>query len=170
MSCSCTTCIVYVISSKNASSIIALLTKADAKVRTLFYIFQINPKLFFSNPDFSSSLLRKGELRERKHEHRLHFGKRKGICSITALFLKAGAKVRTLPDNFQIFSEVFSFFFLKENISDETTHLWKKNERILTPFLSECQFNAASVPESGCKSRAFGNMNQIYGKVFYLNS
>ena len=49
MSCSCTTCIVYVISSKNASSVIALLTKADAKVRTLFYIIQINPKLFFKS-------------------------------------------------------------------------------------------------------------------------
>ncbi|WP_278424292.1 hypothetical protein, partial [Bacteroides clarus] len=54
-----------------------------------------------------------------------------------------------------VFGSFFSFFFLKGKVSKETTRLRKKKVRVLTPFLSECQSNAAPVLESGCKSRAF---------------
>ncbi|WP_394369186.1 hypothetical protein, partial [Bacteroides clarus] len=54
-----------------------------------------------------------------------------------------------------VFGSFFSFFFLKGKVSKGTSRLRKKKVRVLTPFLSECQSNAAPVLESGCKSRAF---------------
>ena len=70
------------------------------------------------------------------------------------LFRKADAKVKTFKYIFQIFSEVFfSFCFFKGEFQKETSPKQKKYVRVPTPFLSECQNIAASVLESGCKSR-----------------
>ncbi|WP_338070910.1 hypothetical protein, partial [Bacteroides stercorirosoris] len=50
------------------------------------------------------------------------------------------AKVRTLSHNFQMFSEVFfSFFFSTAVFLVGIRAKGKKNVRVLTPFLSECQ-------------------------------
>ena len=60
-SCSCTTCIVYVNLFKDRFFYVGFLfRKADAKVKTFKYIFQIFSD-FFSSFLFPSSLLRKGE-------------------------------------------------------------------------------------------------------------
>ena len=50
-------------------------------------------------------------------------------CQLALLsFSKAGAKVRTLKHNFQIFSEVFfSFFFSKAEVPEETDGKEEKN-------------------------------------------
>ena len=61
-SCSCTTCIVYVNLFKDRFFYVGFLfRKADAKVKTFKYIFQIFSEVFFSSFLFPSSLLRKGE-------------------------------------------------------------------------------------------------------------
>ena len=75
------------------------------------------------------------------------------VSTNAAYFLKAGAKVRTLFHIFQMFPEVFSFCFFKGEFQKETSPKQKKYVRVLTPFLSECQYIAAPVLESGCKSR-----------------
>ena len=75
------------------------------------------------------------------------------VSTNAAYFLKAGAKVRTLFYIFQIFPEVFSFCFFKGEFQKETSPKQKKYVRVPTPFLSECQYIAAPVLESGCKSR-----------------
>ena len=65
-------------------------------------------------------------------------------CQLALLsFSKAGAKVRTLKHNFQMFPEVF-----------------------FHSAFSECQNIAAFVPESGCKSRAFTDICKIYTSFF----
>ena len=64
-SCSCTTCIVYVNLFKDRFFYVGFLfRKADAKVKTFKYIFQIFSEVFFHLPFFPSSLLRKGEQRK----------------------------------------------------------------------------------------------------------
>ncbi|MBS6659062.1 MAG: hypothetical protein KH289_15050, partial [Bacteroides stercoris] len=79
---------------------------------------------------------------------------RKSVSTNAAYFLKAGAKVRTLFHIFQMFSEVFFHSaFSKEEFQKETSPKQKKYVRVPTPFLSECQNIAASLLESGCKSR-----------------
>ena len=90
--------------------------------------------------------------------------------STLAFFLKAGAKVRTLFHIFQINRKFFSFFFSKEEVSKETASKEKKKVRVLTPFLSECQSIAAPVLESGCKSRGFKDMSQIYLSLFTIKN
>ena len=70
------------------------------------------------------------------------------------LFRKADAKVKTFKYIFQMFSEVFFHSaFSKGEFQKETSPKQKKYVRVPTPFLSECQNIAASVLESGCKSR-----------------
>ena len=104
-SCSCTTCIVYVNLFKDRFFYVGFLfRKADAKVRTLFHIFQIFPEVFFHLSFFPSSLLRKGE---QKKDCFTDPDSRKSVSTNAAYFLKAGAKVRTLFHIFQIFPEVF---------------------------------------------------------------
>ena len=76
----------------------------------------------------SSSLLSKGRQKEKgrkKTGHRLL----KEECQLALLsFSKAGAKVRTLKHNFQMFSEVFfSFFFSKAEVPKETYGKEEKN-------------------------------------------
>ena len=104
-SCSCTTCIVYVNLFKDRFFYVGfLLRKADAKVKTFKYIFQIFSKVFFHLSFFPSSLLRKGE---QKKDCFTDPDSRKSVSTNAAYFLKAGAKVRTLFHIFQIFPEVF---------------------------------------------------------------
>ena len=150
-SCSCTTCIVYVNLFKDRFFYVGFLfRKADAKVKTFKYIFQIFSD-FFSSFLFPSSLLRKGE---QKKDCFTDPDSRKSVSTNAAYFLKAGAKVRTLFHIFQMFSEVFfSFCFFKGEFQKETSPKQKKYVRVPTPFLSECQNIAAPVLESGCKSR-----------------
>ena len=103
-SCSCTTCIVYVNLFKDRFFYVGFLfRKADAKVKTFKYIFQIFSD-FFSSFLFPSSLLRKGE---QGKDCFTDPDSRKSVSTNAAYFLKAGAKVRTLFHIFQMFSEVF---------------------------------------------------------------
>uniref|UniRef100_UPI00321C22DA hypothetical protein n=1 Tax=Bacteroides uniformis TaxID=820 RepID=UPI00321C22DA len=103
--------------------------KADAKVRTLKHIFQIFSEvfLFFLFSLSSSSLLSKGRQKEKgrkKTGHRFL----KEECQLALLsFSKAGAKVRTLKHNFQMFRKFFSFFFSKTEVPKETYGKEEKN-------------------------------------------
>ena len=149
-SCSCTTCIVYVNLFKDRFFYVGFLfRKADAKVKTFKYIFQIFSEVFFIFP-FSRHLSCE---RENKGKVVLPTRIQEKVSTNAAYFLKAGAKVRTLFYIFQIFPEVFSFCFFKGKFQKETSPKQKKYVRVPTPFLSECQNIAAPVLESGCKSR-----------------
>ena len=141
-------------------------SKADAKVRTLFHIFQIFSEVFLFFSFFKSSLLRKEEQRKRTVVT-ARISKR--LSNNAALILKAGAKVRTLFHILQINLKFFSFFFLKAPLMKQTAPNNKKKGRVPTPFLSECQTIAAPVLESGCKSSGFGNTHQIY-KAFFIRN
>ena len=103
-SCSCTTCIVYVNLFKDRFFYVGFLfRKADAKVKTFKYIFQIFSEVFFIFP-FPVISLAKGRTRER---FVLPTRIQEKVSTNAAYFLKAGAKVRTLFYIFQMFSEVF---------------------------------------------------------------
>ncbi|MDC1757261.1 hypothetical protein POZ09_12185, partial [Bacteroides uniformis] len=103
--------------------------KADAKVRTLKHIFQIFSEVFFHFSFFSlssSSLLSKGRQKEKGRRTRHRFFKEE--CQLALLsFSKAGAKVRTLKHNFQMFRKFFSFFFSKAEVPKETYGKEEKN-------------------------------------------
>ena len=75
----------------------------------------------------SSSLLSKGRQKEKgrkKTGHRFL----KEECQLALLsFSKAGAKVRTLKHNFQMFRKFFSFFFSKAEVPKETYGKEEKN-------------------------------------------
>ena len=150
-SCSCTTCIVYVNLFKDRFFYVGFLfRKADAKVKTFKYIFQIFSEVFFIFP-FSRHLSCE---RENKGKVVLPARIQEKVSTNAAYFLKAGAKVRTLFHIFQIFPEVFFHSaFSKGEFQKETSPKQKKYVRVPTPFLSECQNIAAPVLESGCKSR-----------------
>ena len=124
-SCSCTTCIVYVNLFKDRFFYIGFLfRKADAKVKTFKYIFQIFSEVFFHLSFFPSSLLRKGE---QKKDCFTDPDSRKSVSTNAAYFLKAGAKVRTLFHIFQMFSEVFFHSaFSKKGFQKETSPKQKK--------------------------------------------
>ena len=141
-------------------------SKADAKVRTLFNIFQIFSEVFLFFSFFKSSLLRKEEQRKRTV---VTARVSKSMSINAALILKAGAKVRTLFHILQINLKFFSFSFLKAPLMKQTAPNNKKKGRVPTPFLSECQTIAAPVLESGCKSSGFGNTHQIY-KAFFIRN
>lgn len=84
--------------------------------------------LFFLFSLSSSSLLSKGRQKEKgrkKTGHRFL----KEECQLALLsFSKAGAKVRTLKHNFQMFPEVFfSLFFSKTEVPKETYGKEEKN-------------------------------------------
>ena len=91
-------------------------SKADAKVRTLFNIFQIFSEVFFHLSFFPSSLLRKEEQRKRTVVT-ARISKR--LSNNAALILKAGAKVRTLFHILQINLKFF-FIFLFKGATHET--------------------------------------------------
>ena len=124
-SCSCTTCIVYVNLFKDRFFYVGFLfRKADAKVKTFKYIFQIFSEVFFHLSFFPSSLLRKGE---QKKDCFTDPDSRKSVSTNAAYFLKAGAKVRTLFHIFQMFSEVFFHSaFSKGRFLKETSPKQKK--------------------------------------------
>ena len=93
-----------------------LFRKADAKVKTFKYIFQIFSEVFFSSFLFPVISLAKGRTRKR---FVLPTRIQEKVSTNAAYFLKAGAKVRTLFHIFQIFSEVFfSFCFFQKGISE----------------------------------------------------
>ena len=102
-------------------------SKADAKVRTLFNIFQIFSEVFFIFFSFfKSSLLRKEEQRKRTV---VTARVSKSMSINAALILKAGAKVRTLFHILQINLKFFSFFFLKAAFMKQTAPNNKKKGR-----------------------------------------
>ena len=153
--CSCTTCIVYVNLFKDRLfHDCCSFQKADAKVRTLKHIFQIFSEVFFYFSFFSlssSSLLSKGRQKEKgrkKTGHRFL----KEECQLALLsFSKAGAKVRTLKHNFQMFRKFF-FIFLFQGRSSER-NLWQRREKwkLTAPFY--CQ-NVKTSPPSFPKADA----------------
>ena len=114
----------------------------------------------------SSSLLSKGRQKEKGRRTRHRFLKEE--CQLALLsFSKAGAKVRTLKHNFQMFRKFF-FIFLFQGRSSER-NLWQRREKMeayRSVLLSECQNIAAFVPESGCKSSAFTDICKIYTSFF----
>ena len=116
-SCSCTTCIVYVNLFKDRFFYVGFLfRKADAKVKTFKYIFQIFSEVFFFIFPFSRHLSCE---RENKRKIVLPTRIQEKVSTNAAYFLKAGAKVRTLFHIFQMFSEVFfSFCFFKGGIPE----------------------------------------------------
>ena len=89
-------------------------------------------------------------------------------CQLALLsFSKAGAKVRTLKHNFQIFPEVFFHFsFPRPKFRKKPMAKKRKMEAYRSVLLSECQNIAAFVPESGCKSSAFTDICKIYTSFF----
>ena len=91
-------------------------SKADAKVRTLFNIFQIFSEVFFYFFSFfKSSLLRKEEQRKRTV---VTARVSKRLSNNAALILKAGAKVRTLFHILQINLKFFFIFLFKGGIHE----------------------------------------------------
>ena len=123
--------------------------------------------LFFFFSLSSSSLLSKGRQKEKgrkKTGHRFL----KEECQLALLsFSKAGAKVRTLKHNFQMFPEVFFHFsFPRPKFRRKPMAKKRKMEAYRSVLLSECQNIAAFVPESGCKSRAFTDICKIYTSFF----
>ena len=91
-------------------------SKADAKVRTLFHIFQIFSEVFFYFFLSSSHLSC-----ERKNKEKTVVTARisKRLSNNAALILKAGAKVRTLFNILQINLKFF-FIFLFKGATHET--------------------------------------------------
>ena len=123
--------------------------------------------LFFLFSLSSSSLLSKGRQKEKgrkKTGHRFL----KEECQLALLsFSKAGAKIRTLKHNFQMFPEVFFHFsFPRPKFRKKPMAKKRKMEAYRSVLLSECQNIAAFVPESGCKSSAFTDICKIYTSFF----
>ena len=108
--------------------------------------------------------------REAKRKRKKNPGHRflKEECQLALLsFSKAGAKVRTLKHNFQMFPEVFFHFsFPRPKFRKKPMAKKRKMEAYRSVLLSECQNIAAFVPESGCKSRAFTDICKIYTSFF----
>ena len=135
LSCSCTTCIVYVNLFKDRSFCDCCSSqKADAKVRTFKHYLQMFSEVFFSFFSFpSSSLLSKGRQKEKEEvpRHRLL----KEECQLALLsFPKAGAKVRTFKYYFQMFQEVFFFFLFQARKSRRKPQQRKEKGKLTAPF------------------------------------
>ena len=153
--CSCTTCIVYVNLFKDRLfHDCCSFQKADAKVRTLKHILQIFSEvfLFFFFFLFPRRLsCRKGG-KKKKEEKKTGHRFLKEECQLALLsFSKAGAKVRTLKHNFQMFRKFF-FTFLFQGRSSER-NLWQRREKwkLTAPFY--CQ-NVKTSPPSFPKADA----------------
>ena len=132
--CYCTTCIVYVILSKNASFIFALFSKAGAKVRSLKVTTKCFRKFFlkvFFSLSPSKTLLARAKVSTKKR----------------SFFANRTAKIKTFQLHFQTFREVF---FLKV----------KPHKSNPTGALSTFQENTLSLLQSGCKSRSFCHTKQ----------
>ena len=124
-----------------------------------FFIF-----LFFSF--LVVSLVEREAKRKRKKNPGHRFLKEE--CQLALLsFSKAGAKVRTLKHNFQMFRKFFFHFsFPRPKFRKKPMAKKRKMEAYRSVLLSECQNIAAFVPESGCKSRAFTDICKIYTSFF----
>ena len=124
-----------------------------------FFIF-----LFFSF--LVVSLVEREAKRKRKKNPGHRFLKEE--CQLALLsFSKAGAKVRTLKHNFQLFPEVFFHFsFARPKFRKKPMAKNRKMEAYRAGLLSEFQNIAAVVPESGCKSSAFTDICKIYTSFF----
>ena len=115
-SCSCTTCIVYVNLFKDRFFYVGFLfRKADAKVKTFKYIFQIFSEVFF-HLSFSRHLSC-----ERENKEKIRFtdpDSRKSVNQRCLLF-ESGCKGKNfilyLPN---VFGSFFSFCFFKGEISE----------------------------------------------------
>ena len=128
--CSCTTCIVYVNLFKDRSfHDCCSFQKADAKVRNFKYILQIFSEvffLFFSLFSFPVVSLVEREAKRKRKKNQAPFLLKE--CQLALLsFSKAGAKVRTLKHNFQMFRKFFSLFFSKAEVPKETYGKEEKN-------------------------------------------
>ena len=147
-SCSCTTCIVYVNLFKDRFFYVGFLfRKADAKVKTFKYIFQIFSEVFFIFP-FSRHLSCE---RENKRKIVLPTRIQEKVSTNAAYFLKAGAKVRTLFHIFQMFSEVFfSFCFFKGGIPERNK-----------PQAKEICKSSYAVPVRMSKHRCFRSRKRV---------
>ena len=125
---------------------------------------------FFSFFLFFSFLVVSLVEREAKRKRKKNPGHRflKEECQLALLsFSKAGAKVRTLKHNFQMFPEVFFHFsFPRPKFRKKPMAKKRKMEAYRSVLLSECQNIAAFVPESGCKSSAFTDICKIYTSFF----
>ena len=142
-------------------------SKADAKVRTLFNIFQIFSEVFFIFFFLQVISLAKGRTKKKNCRYRPGFKKIvKQRCSHFESGCKGKNFISYTPNKSEVF---FSFFFLKAVFMKQTAPNNKKKGRVPTPFLSECQTIAAPVLESGCKSSGFGNTHQIY-KAFFIRN
>ena len=107
-SCSCTTCIVYVNLFKDRFFYVGFLfRKADAKVKTFKYIFQIFSEVFFSSSLFPVISLAKGRTKERLFYQP---GFKKKCVNQRCLLFESGCKGK----NFILYlPNVFgSFFFI----------------------------------------------------------
>ena len=108
--------------------------------------------------------------REAKRKRKKKTGHRflKEECQLALLsFSKAGAKVRTLKHNFQMFRKFFFHFsFPRPKFRKKPMAKKRKMEAYRSVLLSECQNIAAFVPESGCKSSAFTDICKIYTSFF----
>ena len=113
-SCSCTTCIVYVNLFKDRFFYVSFLfRKADAKVKTFKYIFQIFSEVFFSSFLFPVISLAKGRTKERLFYRP---GFKKKCVNQRCLLFESGCKgknfISYLPN---VFGSFFHSAFSKGN-------------------------------------------------------
>ena len=143
-------------------------SKADAKVRTLFHIFQIFSEVFFYFFFFLQVIsLAKGRTKKKNCRYRPGFKK---IVKQRCSHFESGCKGKNFISYTPNKSEVFFHFSFQRRYSWNKQHqITRKKEGVPTPFLSECQTIAAPVLESGCKSSGFGNTHQIY-KAFFIRN
>ena len=147
-SCSCTTCIVYVNLFKDRFFYVGFLfRKADAKVKTFKYIFQIFSEVFFSSFLFPSSLLRKGE---QGKDCFTDPDSRKSVNQRCLLF-ESGCKgknfISYLPN---VFGSFFSFCFFKGGIPERNK-----------PQAKEICKSSYAVPVRMSKHRCFRSRKRV---------
>ena len=113
--CSCTTCIVYVNLFKDRFFYVGFLfRKADAKVKTFKYIFQIFSEVFFIFP-FSYHLSCE---RENKGKVVLPTRIQEKVSTNAAYFLKAGAKEELYFISSKYFRKFFFIPLFQRGISE----------------------------------------------------
>ena len=161
-SCSCTTCIVYVNLFKDRFFYVGFLfRKADAKVKTFKYIFQIFSEVFFHLPFFPSSLLRKGE---QGKDCFTDPDSRKSVNQRCLLF-ESGCKgknfITYLPN---VSGSFFSFRMLYS--WSELRQKKRKTLEFLRRFCQNVNFKAYRLLESGCKSSRYIHSLQTYLSFF----
>ena len=119
--------------------LVAFVSKAGAKVSALFLTAKLFRKFFsfFLFTHFSGSLCERERMYKRKETK-------------DAFFTNRTAKIRTLFYIFQNFFEVFFVLMLKTK----------------TRFLTKSILQGFLLLESGCKSRPFSHILQIYQDLF----